>query len=248
MDQFLGSRPGALRRALPLILTLSLLTAGSAARAGSIATWTFETSQPSATSATIGPLTPEVGAGSASGGHVLATTVWSSPAGNGSSHSFSSNMWSIGDFYQFQVSTVGLQQIQLAWDQTSSATGPKDFELLYGTDGTNFTNFGNYTVLPNANPPGFWNVTTAFPVYSFSRDLSGIPALNNAASVYFRLAMVDTVAENGGTIGTGGTDRVDNFSVTNAPEPSSMVLAGIACLGLALVPLRRRALRGIPQH
>jgi hypothetical protein len=213
-----------------------------------IATWTFETSQPSATSATIGPLAPEVGAGSASGSHALATTVWSSPAGNGSAHSFNSSMWSIDDYYQFQVSTVGLQQIQLTWDQTSSATGPKDFKLLYGTDGTNFTNFGNYTVLANANPPGFWNAVTAFPVYSFSRDLSAIPALNNAASVYFRLALVDTVAENGGTISAFGTDRVDNFAVTSAPEPSSIVLAGIAFLGLAMLSLRRRAPRGIPQY
>jgi len=65
-------------------------------RAQTIADWTFETTIPSAA----GPYSPEVGAGSASGSHALGTTVYSSPAGNGSSHSFSANMWTTGDYFQ----------------------------------------------------------------------------------------------------------------------------------------------------
>ena len=73
-----------------------------------VADWTFETSMP----ATAGPFTAEIGAGSALGFHA-GTTVYSTPAGNGSAHSFSSTAWSVGDYYQFQVSTVGNPNVAL---------------------------------------------------------------------------------------------------------------------------------------
>jgi hypothetical protein len=49
------------------------------------------------------------------------------------------------------------------------------------------------------------------------------------------------VSANGGTVGTGGTDRVDNFvvSASPVPEPSSLALGLIG--GFAwLVALRRK--------
>ena len=62
--------------------------------------------------------------------------------------SFSSTAWSVGDYYQFQVSTLGDPNVALAWDQTSSTTGPRDFLLQYSTNGTTFTPFGSqYSVL-----------------------------------------------------------------------------------------------------
>ena len=118
----------------------------SAAHATTIATWTFETSQPGVVDGPAAPgagiyitnITAEVGTGTASGLHAGAAT-YSSPAGNGSSHSFSGNTWAVGDFYQFAVSTVGAQNIQVSYDQTSSGTGPGQFYLAYSTDGVNFT-------------------------------------------------------------------------------------------------------------
>ena len=91
-----------------LIISLS-------ANAQTIAQWTFETSLP----ATAGPFSPEVGAGSASGSHAGAA-VYSSPSGNGFSHSFSANTWAVGDFWQFSASTATYSGIQLDWDQVSS--------------------------------------------------------------------------------------------------------------------------------
>ena len=64
------------------------------------------------------------------------------PAGNGSAHSFSSNVWAVGDYYQFQVSTLGQSQIGLVFDQTSSSTGPGNFKVQYSTNGTTFTDTG----------------------------------------------------------------------------------------------------------
>ena len=108
-----------LKIAVPLIV--AVLGVGQIkASASVIADWTFETSQP----ATAGPFSPETGAGSATGSHAGAA-VYSTPAGNGSSHSFSSNTWAVGDYYQYQVSTTGLDDISIQFDQTSSNTGPR---------------------------------------------------------------------------------------------------------------------------
>jgi hypothetical protein len=222
---------------LKTILAAGCLVSLSAwtSRASIIADWTFETSQP----ATAGPISPESGNGSATGSHVGAT-VYSSPAGNGSSHSYSSTLWAVGDYYQFQVNTLGEMDIQLSWDQASSNTGPGQFGLFYSTDGVNFTQFGaDYTVLANAAPNPVWNAITPSPLYSYNVDLSSINALNNAATVYFRLTDNSTVSANGGMVGTGGTDRVDNFEVTGSdivaavPEASTWY-AGI---GLSFVML-----------
>jgi len=68
-----------------------------------------------------GPVSPEIGSGSASGSHAGAAT-YSSPTGNGSAKSYSANAWAVNDYWQFQVSTVGYTNITLSYDQTSSAT------------------------------------------------------------------------------------------------------------------------------
>jgi hypothetical protein len=222
---------------LKLILAGAVLAAASAPVFGqtTLAQWTFETSQP----VTAGPFAPEVGLGSTSGSHAGAS-VYSSPAGNGSAHSLSSTLWAVGDYYQFQVSTVGFSGIDVSWDQTSSNTGPKDFALLYGTDGASFSQFATYSVLANASPNNLWSATTVHPEFGFSKDLTSITALNNAANVYFRLVDLDTVSASSGTVGTGGTDRVDNFTVTAIPEPSTYaLLVGLA--GFAVVLWRRNS-------
>ena len=217
------------------LVAITLLAAGvtSAFAQTTIAKWTFETSAP----ITAGSFAPEIGLGLASGFHAGAST-YSSPAGNGSAHSFSSNTWAIGDYYQFQVSTAGYSNINVSWDQISSNTGPKDFSFLYSTDGVNFNSaISSYTVLANATP-NTWSSTTPIPTSSYSFDFSGIPALNNQAAVYFRLRDFDAISANGGTVATGGTDRVDNFTISVIPEPSTYaLLAGLA--GFAVVLWRR---------
>ncbi len=184
-------------------------------QAATIATWNFETSQP----LTAGPVLAEIGTGTALGHHSNAAVAYSTPAGNGSSHSFSSNTWSVGDYYQFSASTLGDTDVTLSWDQTSSSTGPKDFTLSYSTDGTNFTNFTSYSVAVNGSPNPAWNQSTASSLYTFDADLSSITALDNQAAVYFRLVDKDGTAENGDTVATAGTDRVDNVTMAASPVP-----------------------------
>jgi hypothetical protein len=228
-----------MKKSIHLSTGLALLTfaALQTAEAQTIAQWTFETSIP----LTAGPVAPETGSGSALGSHAGAA-VYSSPAGNGSAHSFSANVWAVGDYWQFQSSTIGFSGIKLTWDQTSSSTGPGRFDLQYSTDGSTFTTFASSLVIQsNAAPNPTWNGTTSSSLYSYSSDLSSVTALNNAANVYFRLLDSSTLTAGGGLAATGGTDRVDNFTIAVVPEPATglVLLGGLGILGLCFKNRRK---------
>ena len=214
-----------------LTAAFTLLT-HSEIHAAIITQWTFETSIPT----TSGPLTPEVGTGSAisnTGG------TFSNPAGNGTAESWSSTAWDVGDYFQFQTSTTGFEDVIVSFDQTGSNTGPRDFQLSYSTDGTTFTNFGSVYSLIVSN----WNGTTVFPGHSFSFDLSSIPALDNVPNAYFRLSVASTTSINGTTVASGGTGRIDTFTVNGTaavPEPGTIALSALAGLGFLGYSLRRK--------
>jgi MYXO-CTERM domain-containing protein len=207
---------------------------GAAHAQGVLANWTFETSVP----ATAGPFAAEGGingATSQASGFHAGAAAYSSPAGNGSAHSFSSNTWAINDYYQFTTSTLGFTNIRFQWDQTSSNTGPRDFSLMWSTDGVTFTSLATTTVLANASPNPVWNATTASPIYT-TGPLAAPAALNNQAIVYFRLVDMSTVSANGGTVATAGTDRIDNVTISSVPGPGAAALLGVG----GLIVLRRR--------
>jgi hypothetical protein len=227
---------------LDKIAAIACIAFGSvavSAHADTISQWTFESSAP----ASAGPFLAEVGNGAALASHAGATT-YSSPAGNGSSHSFSSTNWLTGDYYQFSLSTLGFSNLSVSWDQTSSNTGPKDFELEYSTNGTTFTDLASYSVLPNGTGNPSWNQSTSNAVYGFSQNLSSVSALNNQSSVLFRLVDIGTDAANGGSVASGGTDRVDNFTVGGSaaapvPLPAAVWLLSGGLLGLGRFARRR---------
>jgi hypothetical protein len=211
------------------------LSMGMSAVAAPIAIWTFETSIP----VTAGPLAPEVGAGAATALHASASTVYSNPSGNISAESYSSNFWAVGDYYQFQTSTVGYTGVDFSWDQTGSSTGPKDFKVQYSTDGSTFLDLTTYTVLLNGAPNPSWGVATGGPVYSFA-PLSGPAGIfDNQPTLYVRLTDNSTTAINGGTVATGGTDRVDNVAFNGIiPEPATA--GALTAAGLMLLSRRRK--------
>ena len=197
--------------------------------------WTFETSVPT----TAGPHQAEEGA--VSGAAALATgfhagtTAYSNPVGNGTLESFSSTNWQIGDYYQFQTSTLGVSNLGFVFDQASSSTGPRDFKVQYSTNGTTFTDLmgGSYMV-----PSGSFSSTGYSSLFTQTFDLTGITDLNNQASVYFRLTNDSTTAINGGTVASTGTSRVDTVTIYNnfefePPAPPELPVAGDIVLGLS---------------
>lgn len=232
----------------------------TSASAQTIAQWTFETVantngvsfSPGAGNSP-GTIVADTGANAASstasGLHATASG-YSTPAGDldpviaaldagasaanssPSSHSFSSNGWSVGDYYSFTTSTLGFNNVTIAYDQTGSNTGPKDFGLSYSINGGAFSQFTTYSLSFYA-----WNATTAT---GNSYVFAGGGAFDNAGSIVFRIIDLDTVSINNGTVAAGGTDRVDNFTVVSVvPEPATLALAGLG--GVAgLLALRRK--------
>ncbi len=224
----------------------------TSAKADILADWTFETIASTnniigaglSPAATQSGVLADFGLGTASASHAASASAWSVPAGNGSAHSWSGNNWAIGDYYEFDFSTVGFTGIQISFDQTSSGTGPGVFGLFYSVNGGGYAQIGaNYNILANASPNPVWNSTTASSLYTFTPSLVSLGgALDNATTVSFRLIDASTTSAAGGTVGTGGTDRVDNFvvSASPVPEPTTValgILGGLTCL----IALRRRA-------
>ena len=136
-----------------LLASAVVLAVSASASAAIVASWSIPTAIPAATTGT-NYVYGAADAGDAAAGtslsafHALAATTWSSPSGNGSTYSLSSNNWSVGDYYQITVSTNGYSDIYLAWDQTRSSTGPSSFRVDMSTDGTNFTTIlASYSVI-----------------------------------------------------------------------------------------------------
>jgi hypothetical protein len=165
--------------------------------------------------------------------HASASTAYTSPAGNGSAYSFSSNNWGIGDFYEISFDASNYVGMTLSWDQARSSTGPSSFVVSMSVNGGEFQNLYSYSVLQSggSGAPGTWNTTTSLSAYSFS----GV-ALNGADNAD-GLVVVRFVSVSLGS-STSGTNRIDNIFVNGSlvPAPGAVALVGIA----ALVAGRRR--------
>ena len=234
-----------------LASTACALAAASSLHAQIIlASWTFETNTPpDATNvAALPSFNASIGTGIGSGVHVSSATDWTTPTGNGSANSLAANNWSVGDYYQFQISTTGYELLSLSWSQMSTSTGPGSFKLSYSTDGVTFSDFGSsYSVLTAT-----WTTGSVNAASLFSRDLSAVTSLNDRASLYIRLVDSSTVAVGGGSVSASGSSRLDNFTVsgyaitaspssTAVPEPATWAGGAIGLLGLGIIrQLRRR--------
>jgi uncharacterized protein (TIGR03382 family) len=196
-----------------------------------LALWTFETSLP----VTAGPHAAEGGSGSAfcnTGG------VISNPVGNGSFESMSSTAWNVGDNHEFRTSTAGYQSISITWDQASSSTGPRDFDLQISVDGgTTYASIFSYMVLLNGAPNVAWSSGGARQL-NFSYTMSLGATADNLADLRVRMTNSSTVSASGATVASTGTSRIDNVQISGdlIPTPGTLVLAGLA----GVVGIRRR--------
>lgn len=221
-----------------LVAAMAVLTTTVSASASLVAGWTMTTAVPAATtgaSYTYGAADQgDLAAGtSLSAAHSLAATTWSSPSGNGSTYSLSSNNWTVGDYYQIAVSTTGFSDINLSWDQTRSGTGPSVFSVQMSTDGSNFSSIlSSYTVI-QAGLAGSgtlaWSVANGVQA-AFTTTINSIAGAGDQATLFFRFVNTSTVA-------IGGTNRIDNIFVNGTAVPAP---GAIALLGLAGLAARRR--------
>ena len=117
---------------------------------------------------------------------------------------------------QFNVSTLGYQNILLAWEERHSDTASKYTRLQYSTDGVNFADGDVFTML---------NTNNGFVLYS--SDLSGIPGVNNNANFAFRIVSeweATAIGNNNSnyvatvtSYSTGGTIRFDLMGAYGDP-------------------------------
>lgn len=219
------------------LIAAAISVAAPMASAAIISSWNFEGLTVSSTPATspsptAGSLNSDTANGALTGVHASASSVWSTPAGNGSTKSLSVNNWGTGDYWQFTSDTTGNTGIMLLVDATRSGTGPADFKVQYSSTGAAgpYTDFANYTILQVTFSGGLEN-TNSPPRFLF--DLSGVAALDNNPNAAFRLTQTSA------TGATGGTQRIDNVVVGTGltiPEPASAAFGLIAATAL----LRRR--------
>lgn len=167
---------------------------------------------------------------SLTGVHAAATTAWGSLTGNGSTYSFSSNGWAIGDYYQVSFAATGYQDLSVSWDQARSGTGPATFKFQVSINNGSFTDVvASYTVGVSTTPNS-WNSTTYQSSFTSTQALAA--GANDAGNVRIRFT---ATAAPGGSSGSG---RVDNIVVsgTAIPAPGAVALIGLA----GLVARRRR--------
>lgn len=161
------------------------------------------------------------------GVHASLAAAYSSPAGNGSSYSLSSNNWTLGDYYQISFSTLGVEAVDVTWDQTRSGTGPSSFSVLMSIDGgVNWTtSLASYSVL-QAGSAGSgttsWNTVTNQPGF-FTTTVALGETASNQQQVLVRFSSLVTTA-------AAGTSRIDNIMVNAVPAPGAIALLGLACI------------------
>jgi len=119
-----------------------------------------------------------------------------------------------GEYYQLKLSSELLGNLQLNYEMYGSGTGPRDFIILYSTDGTNFTQANDTT----------YQITTAAVYQSFSINL---PAeANDAENLYIRIQVASNTSISGNaSIGSGGTNRLRAISITGNPKTGDDIVS-----------------------
>ncbi|WP_310603273.1 CehA/McbA family metallohydrolase [Anaerosporobacter sp.] len=108
-----------------------------------------------------------------------------------------------GDYYEIKLSTELLGNIKLNYSMKGSKTGPKNFEILYSTDGIIFNSVGTKSITTDSTYEKF-NVT--------------LPnGANNVETLYIRLKVANSISISNATIGSTGTNYFNEVSVTGSP-------------------------------
>jgi endonuclease/exonuclease/phosphatase family metal-dependent hydrolase len=201
------------------IAVLTVLPPGGGGPVSIITQWDFNSVPPDGSTST-GTLIPSIGAGTASTVGGITQTFFS---GSGSTDPATSDNSGLGtqDYpaqgtanktagAQFAVSTIGMENISIAWDVRASNTGSKYARLQYTTNGSTYTDFPTAVI----NPTSYDRRTN---------DLAAFPGVSDNPDFGFRIVSeFESTATGSGpaayagagtTYGTAGTLRYDMVTV-----------------------------------
>jgi hypothetical protein len=127
--------------------------------------------------------------------------------GSGGSGTFAPNTrsWDHGTmnkFWQISFSSLDYQRLTISSRQQSSSTGPRDFKLQYSLDGLNWTD------VPGANILVANNFTSGV-----LENINLPEECDNQSEVFLRWIMVNEISVAGGTVGSTGTNRIDDIII-----------------------------------
>ena len=236
-----------------LVLTAALLAASSA-NADTITQWNFN-SVPADTSTATGTTAANIGTGVISLLNGVTNPSFNSGVGSSDTSLAANNSGFQTTTYaaqgagnntrgvQYNVSTVGFEDILVKYDLRHSNTSSRYEQFQYTIDGANFIDFALF----DGNVGDAW-------FNNRSVDLSSVDGVNNNANFAFRVVATfapgistylpsNASSSYGGT--TSGTWRFDNVIVSGTtvaavPEPETYALL-VAGLGFVGFSARRKA-------
>lgn len=236
-----------MRKSMPGLALAIATTLAVPAQADIVSLWDFNSIVADATTST-GSILPALGGGTAA---TLEGVTASFSAGAGSSDpagSSDDSGWNTATYasqgtgdktrgVQFNVSTVGLEDIVIGYDLRHSNTSSRYELVQYSLDGIGFTDIATF----EGNAGDTW-------FNGRSVDLSGIAGVNDNASFAFRVVATFApgtgayaASNDGSSYSTSGTWRFDMVTVSAAPVPEpetyALMLAGLGLVGLVI---RRR--------
>jgi hypothetical protein len=199
--------------ALALVaIAFGVLPVPRALAATTVVNWSFDA----------GNLTPSVGAGTIFRGAGLQANATEYPTGNPTSglawnnQDFTANgtlqtAIAADEFIGVQVDLTNCASLTVSFDERASSTGPKNYEIYYSTDGSNFSTTGAAGVINMAFG------ATPMHAHSFPYDSVVDQVIRDQSNVYFRIYAW-------GATSTSGTWRLDNVSVSSSSTPSAVTL------------------------
>lgn len=106
-------------------------------------------------------------------------------------------------YWQVSLASSGYLNLSLSSKQYGSSTGPRDFLLQYSLDESVWTDISSVTLASN------WTA-------GFLDNISLPAACANQPALHLRWIMTSNTSISGGTIGSTGTSRIDDISISGA--------------------------------
>jgi PEP-CTERM motif len=157
---------------------------------------------------------------------------------------------------EFDVNTLGFNNIKITFDVDTTAQAERNLELEYTLDGTTWLNAtltsgGTLGTLENNSTSGNTVIGSYVELGSgwnnqITADLTDVTGANNDADFGIRIVDASTGADDVNVSGaaynnSSGNWRVDNVDVDAVPEPSALALAGLGLTGLFI--FRKRSVK-----